>query len=105
MATVEKRTTSDGKTSYRVKVRLKGFPPETASFDRITDAREWGKKIEADMKAGRHFGQSKRHTFAELADAYLTHATELRSFDQRERHIEYWRKVFGADMLASITPA
>jgi integrase len=104
MATVEKRRTGDGKTSYRVKVRLKGFPPETASFDRITDARDWGNKIEADMKAGRQFGQSKRHTFAELADTYLAHATELRSFDQRKRHIEYWRKTFGADMLASITP-
>jgi integrase len=29
----------------------------------------------------------------------------LRSFDQRKRHIEYWRTVFGADMLANVTPA
>ncbi len=31
MATIEKRVIG-GKTKYRVKVRLKGFPEETATF-------------------------------------------------------------------------
>jgi integrase len=105
MATIQRRAGRDGKTAYRVQVRIKGFAPETASFERLTDAKDWAKLTESNMKVGRHFGQSKRHTFAELADKYLAHATELRSFEQRERHIEYWREVFGADMLASITPA
>lgn len=104
MATIEKRTTGDGKTTYRVKVRIKGFSPETASFERLTDAKQWATKTEADMRAGRHFGQSKRHTFNELADEYLDHAKDLQSYDQRKRHIDYWRKVFGPDMLDSITP-
>ena len=98
MATIEKRTTSDGKTTYRVKVRVKGFAPESASFDRLTDARDWGKKIETDMKAGRHFGQSKRHTFNDLADEYKQHAID------RVRR-DHWRGVFGNDMLSAITPA
>ncbi len=97
MATLEKRTTSDG-TTYRVKVRIKGFPPESATFERLTDAREWGKKIEADMKAGRHFGHSKRHTFSELADEYQLYAKDL-------ARLSYWRKVFGTDSLDTITPA
>jgi integrase len=88
-----------------VQVRIKGYAAETATFERLSDAKEWASKTESDMKAGRHFGLSKRHTFSELADQYLVHAKELRSFTQRERHIEYWRKMFGADMLASITPA
>ena len=66
MAYIQKRTTKDGKTSYRVQVRLRGFATECATFDRLTDAKEWATKTEADMKAGRHFGQSKRHTFSEL---------------------------------------
>lgn len=98
MATIEKRTTREGATTYRVKVRLKGFPPESASFERLTDAREWGKKTESDMKAGRHFGQSKRHTFDELADEYQAHAKDISRLD-------YWRTVFGSDSLDSITPA
>lgn len=70
MASIEKRIVEDGSTSYRVKIRMKGRPPESATFDRLTDAREWSKKIEADMKANRHFGVSKRHTVAELLDRY-----------------------------------
>jgi integrase len=98
MAAIEKRTTSNGKTSYRVKVRIKGFPPETASFVRLTDAREWGRNTESDMKAGRHFGQSKRHTFNELADDYLPQAKDVERLD-------YWRSAFGEDTLDTITPA
>lgn len=98
MATIEKRTSKDGKTSYRVKVRIKGFMPESASFDRMTDAKDWAKKIEADMKAGRHFGQSKRHTFNDLADEYRQQAIDLVRLD-------HWRRVFGADLLDAITPA
>jgi integrase len=95
MATIEKRTSGNG-TSYRVKVRMKGFPPETASFERLTDARDWASKTQSDMKAGRHFGRSKRHTFNELADEYAPHAKDTVRLD-------YWRGVFGSDSLDSIT--
>jgi hypothetical protein len=98
MASIEKRRTNDGATSYRVKVRLNGHPPETATFERLTDAREWAKKIESDIKAGRHFGQSKRHTFNQLVDEYQPHAKDTARLD-------YWRKVFGPDQLDAITPA
>lgn len=105
MATIEKRITSDGKSTYRVKVRVKGFAPESASFGRLTDAKDWAKKIESDMKAGRHFGQGGRHTFNELADEYLKHAAGLLSFTHRKRGIDHWRKAFGPDLLNAITSA
>lgn len=34
MATITKRKNKDGSTSYRVEVRLKGFPTERATFAR-----------------------------------------------------------------------
>ena len=43
MATIEKRTTDKG-IAYRVKVRLRGFPPETATFERLTDAQGVGEE-------------------------------------------------------------
>lgn len=98
MATIQKRINKDGATSYRVQIRLKGFPPESASFERLTDAKEWAKKTEAEMKAGRHFGASKRHTFNDLADEYLPHAKD-------KIRLAYWRGIFGADTLDTITPA
>ncbi len=97
MATIEKRTTDAG-TAYRVKVRLQGFPPESATFERMTDAKAWAAKIESDMKAGRHFGASKRHTFNDLADEYSNHAKD-------KPRLDYWRETFGPERLDSITPA
>lgn len=97
MATIEKRITDAG-TSYRVKVRLQGFPPESATFDRLSDAKAWAAKTESDMKTGRHFGASKRHTFNDLADEYTPRAKD-------SARLDYWRGVFGPDRLDTITPA
>jgi integrase len=49
------------------------------------------------MKAGRHFGASKRHTFKDLADEYAPHAKD-------KPRLDYWREVFGPARLDSITP-
>ncbi len=98
MASIEKRISSDGQTSYRVKVRLQGFPPETATFERLTDAKAWASKTETDIKEGRHFGASKRHTFNELATEYAPHAKDA-------RRLKYWRDTFGDERLNAITPA
>jgi integrase len=98
MANIQRRIGKDGAVSYRAQVRLKGFPPDTASFARITDAKAWAQKTEADMRAGRHFGASKRHTFSDLADEYLPHAKD-------KVRLEYWRSIFGADTLDTLTPA
>ena len=98
MATIQKRISGNGAVSYRVQVRIKGFPPESASFERKTDAKAWGDKTEAEMKAGRHFGASKRHTFKDLADEYESHAKD-------KARLAYWREVFGPSLLSSVTPA
>lgn len=104
MATIEKRTTADGKTTYRAKVRLRGHTPESATFERRADAKAWASKIETDMRVGRHFGKAKRHTFNELAKEYEAEAEKsLRSYAARKQHLAYWRKAFGNDLLSDIT--
>lgn len=107
MASIEKRKLDDGTTSYRVKVRLKGHPPESATFSRLTDAREWIQKTEADIKAGRHFGASKRHTLNELIDSYEESAKhkELKSAKEMRTRLSWWRKQYGNKLLQDITPA
>lgn len=73
MANIEKRISSDKDVTYRVKVRLRGHPAESATFERLTDARMWAQKTEAAMREGRHFktAEAKRHTLAELIDRYI----------------------------------
>ena len=106
MATVQKRKNDDGTTSYRVMVRLKGFPQPSATFTRLTDAREWATKTEADMKAGRYFGNAKMKTLGDLFDEYEKEAKlRLKSWDGVKARLDWWRAQVGSEMLDAITPA
>ena len=107
MATIEKRKNDDGKIGYRVKIRLKGHPPESATFTRKTDASEWAQKTEADIKAGRHFGASKMHTLCELLDEYEKSPahTKLKSANEMKARLDWWRQSYGEKLLKDITPA
>ncbi|MBY0501259.1 MAG: hypothetical protein K2P93_04580 [Alphaproteobacteria bacterium] len=72
MATIEKRTTDEGNVVHRVKIRLKVYPPQTASFQRLTDAKKWTQHTEAAIREGRHFKKAaaKKHTLVETIDCY-----------------------------------
>ncbi len=98
MATITKRIDASGKASYMVQVRLTGHTPESATFTTKTDAGKWATKIEADIRAGRHFGASKRHTFKDLAAEYKPYAKD-------KVKLAYWISVFGDQSLDSITTA
>jgi len=73
MAAIEKRIARDGSVTYRVRVRLKGFPPQSATFERRTDAKKWSEQTQAAMRKGRYFAvnEAKRHTVADLINHYL----------------------------------
>lgn len=104
MATITKRTGKNG-TSYKVQVRIKGHPAETASFDRLTDAKRWAAETETAIRQGKHFGIARRRTFAELADKYeAAIADHLKSMQARTGHLAYWREVFDGYVLEDVTP-
>ncbi|MGZ8216953.1 tyrosine-type recombinase/integrase [Methylomagnum sp.] len=109
MANIEKRTTQDGKTAYRVKVRLKGYPAQTATFDRLTDAKKWASATESAIREGRHFKttEAKKHTLAELIDRYTLDvlAKNPKAAGDRKHHLQWWKDAIGAYALADITPA
>ena len=108
MANIEKRTTPDSKTSYRVKVRLKGYPVQTATFERLTDAKKWASSTESAIKEGRHFktSEAKRHTLAELIDRYIRDIlpTKPKSASDQAQQLGWWRGQMGSYALADVTP-
>jgi hypothetical protein len=73
MASIQKRLNSKGEASFHVRVRLRGYPVQTCTFARLTDAREWGKQTESAIREGRYFktAEAKKHTVAEMIDRYL----------------------------------
>ena len=109
MANIEKRTSGEGKTSYRVKVRLKGFPVQSATFERLTDARKWAQDTESAIRGGRHFktSEAKRHTLAELIDRYIKTVlpTKPKSKEKQTAQLGWWKEQIGAYALADVTPA
>jgi len=109
MANIEKRVTQDGDTSYRVKVRLKGFPTETATFSRITDAKRWAQETETRIREGRYFKASaaKKHTLAESIDRYITNVlpNKPKAVSDQTLQLTWWKEQLGQYTLANISPA
>jgi integrase len=109
MATIETRRTADGKTGYRAKVRLKGFPSESATFERKTDAKEWAKQTEASMRQGRHFktAEAKKHTVGEFIDRYLREIEKKnpKRFVDVKPLLGWWKGEIGVYLLSDVSRA
>ena len=104
MASIEKRIADDGSTSYRVKVRLRGYEPVTATFQRLTDAKTWAAQTETELKANRYFGASKRHTVAELLDRYENEGVpHLKSARDVKQRLGIWRERVGNLLLSDLS--
>jgi integrase len=109
MATIAKRTDSDGKTHYQVKVRLKGYPQQTATFNRLTDAKKWATQTEAAIRERRHFKtvEAQKHTLADLVERYICDVlpTKPKSEAKQTMQLRWWAEELGAYTLADLTPA
>lgn len=109
MAYIQKRTSQKGKASYRVQVRLKGHPTQTATFERKTDAQKWAQQTEAAIREGRHFKttEAKKHTLGELIDRYLKDELPKKSTIMEKQAVQFrwWKDQIGDYSLANITPA
>lgn len=109
MATIQERKSRDGKTTYRVQVRLKGHPIQSATFDRKTDAKKWAVNTESAIREGRHFKTSaaKKHTLANLIQRYIDQILPTKPKSQYKQSIQlkWWSDQIGSYTLADVTPA
>jgi integrase len=108
MATITVRRTEEGKRHYQVKVRLKGYPPQAATFRRKKEAERWAQATEAALRERRYFKavEAERHTVSETIDRYLTEVlpTKRSARSQRAQFL-WWERELGAFTLADLTPA
>lgn len=109
MAAIEKRTNKGGGISFRVKIRLKGFPQQTASFARLTDARRWAQDTESAIRAGRYFrhSEARKHTLNQLLDRYIKEVlpSKPRTLRSQRMQLLWWKARIGHTLLADVTPA
>lgn len=109
MATIVERTLAGGKKSFQATIRLRGYPTQTASFARKTDAKRWAESTEAAMREGRYFktSESRKHTLGDLVDQYNKDIipTKGRFGRDQETQLQWWKCQFGPYLLCDITPA
>lgn len=109
MASIKERKDKNGKSRYHVQVRIKGTPPQHASFKRKTDAERWIQQTEAAIREGRHFKttEAKKHTLGDLIDRYIKDVLPTKKTNQKRQAAQllWWKKQIGSFLLSDITPA
>lgn len=107
MATITKRQDANGKPYYTTQVRLKGYPAQTATFKRLTDAKKWAQDTESAIREGRHFKttEAKKHTVADLIDRYIKDVlpTKPKKASDRKQQLGWWKEKIGCYLLSDVT--
>ena len=106
---IEKRTSQKGRVTYRCRLRLKDGGDISATHVRKTDALDWEAAHRDAIRSGKivQGRQAPQHTVVEVLDRYLDMLPSFQLKDQRnrKRHVEWWKKEFGALPLSELTPA
>jgi integrase len=109
MANIQQRLAKGGDVSYRVQVRLLGFPVQRATFKRKTDAKAWAQQVESAIREGRHLvtNEAKKHTLAALIERHLEalQPKKPHAYLKQRQLLYWWKERLGARALAHITPA
>ncbi|WAK02790.1 tyrosine-type recombinase/integrase [Methylobacter sp. YRD-M1] len=110
MARIKERTSKDGSIRYTAEIRLKGFPTQSATFKRKTDAKRWIQDTESAIREGRHFKtvEAKKHTLAELVDRCINDVLPIKSATLKRdqtTQLSWFKDEIGAFTLADINPA
>ena len=95
-------------TTYQVIVRRKGWPTETRTFKRKTDAQKWARNVERNMDQGEFASESvaRSTTLSELVGQYLAspEVGDLSPVEQRKRpaQLNWWVEKLGDPTLDRI---
>lgn len=107
MANIQKRERKNGPI-FRVQVRIKGFPVQTKSFKRLTDAKMWAQQTEASIRKGEFQNVIKTAGKKTLGDVIARYRKEVlpRKSEGTQRaentHLDFWEAAFGVYALSNI---
>lgn len=110
MAEITKRQSKNGDVRYKVVIRKKGAPTQTATFKRLTDARRWERSVESAIEENRHYMSSEKKsiTFSMMIDEYLVDIVPVRHTRKQSKqaitlHLAWWKKKLGDFILVNVT--
>ncbi len=108
MGTITERKDKNGNTTYQVKIRIKGTPVQTATFDRKTDAKRWEQKTESEIRENRFFPKEKSILLSELIDKYIETILPRKTpkiFKLQKQQLMHWHAKYGNLNVSKITSA
>jgi len=107
MAQIRERFKKSGKKSYFVRIRMKGKPEATASFDRLTDARLWAQHTEISIREGRYTttAEAQKHTLSDLVERYIRDVLPRKPKIQAEyaSQLKWWADQIGNVLLSDLS--
>jgi integrase len=108
MANIQERVYKNGSVKYQALIRLRGHPPQTATFERKSDAKKWVSDTESAIRNGRHFksSESRKHTLADAVDRYIKEILPTKSpstIRDQTHQLNWWKQQLGAYTLADIS--
>jgi integrase len=104
LASIKQRSSG----SWQAKVRRQGYPEQSRTFDRKTDAEAWARSVERDMDVGAFVSrrEAENTSFGEAVDRYIRECIpKLRAQRQPTSMLAKLRERFGEYSLVAIQPA
>ncbi len=107
MATIDKREGSTG-TTYRVRVRVSGYPTKMKTFKRLTDAKEWAAETERAIKRGEFqnvIKEAKRVLLHDVIDRYKREILSAKAASTQRTEgsvVKWWDAQLGEYALSYI---
>ena len=108
MASIQKRITKEGRTTYRALIRIKGCPTRSATFNRRSDAIRWSQKQERELRSTRLTCSIKneQHTLGELVDRYVSQVMpDKKDIAIQTHQLNWWKTHLGDCRLSAVSSA
>lgn len=107
MAAIRERKDQNGKVSYQAQVRIQGYPPQSKTFLRKTDAKQWAIQTETEIRTGMTIRKStaSKHTVREMLERYRDNVLidKANGGKDHKTHIAWWLDELGHYALSEVT--
>lgn len=108
MATIRERTDKHGNTTFQAQVRIQGHPPQSATFERKSDAKHWAAKVETEIRSGKSVRSQRTpaHSLNEAIERYKNSVLvdKARGGEDERAPLRWWADQLGVMSLTHITP-
>lgn len=107
MAAIRERKDQNGKVSYQAQVRIQGYPPQSKTFLRKTDAKQWAIQTETEIRTGMTIRKSSasKHTMRDMLERYRDTVLIDKAGGGKDHktHIAWWIGELGPYALSEVT--